>query len=89
MYERDLLYMTIYCDTTGLYTEDEINKDNLTEIAFPRWIVKEWFEQSDEKELYSFEKWLEELYDADSTDGLYQFALDRGFRGIRPDLEER
>lgn len=87
--EDELVYMTVYCSTTGLFNEDEMNKDNLTDIAFPRFIVKEWFDQCGDEKDCTFDEWLTEEYTADSTDGLYQFALDRGFRGVRLDWEEK
>ena len=77
-------YMAVYCDTTGLYTEDEMDFDNICYIQFPEQIIHDWFLQSEDSMIYSYEGWLCN-YDCDGTDGLYSFALDRGFVGRRED----
>ena len=79
------LYMTIYCDSTGLFSESECNVDNLTEMIFPEEIVRKWFDDQQEKEYiwtgYEFENWMNE-YTADDTDGLYEFAIKNGYKPV-------
>ena len=78
-WEEKLIEVTLYCDTTGLFIEDECDSENLTEMLFPEWLVRKWYEETADKEAYrSFGDWLEN-YTADDTDGLYDYALALGF----------
>lgn len=85
-------YVTVYADSTGLFSEDECNYDNLCEVCFPEEIVIEWYNENknacdedtsrDLRKLISectYEDWINDVYTADGTDGLYEFALKRGF----------
>ena len=73
--------MTVYCDSTGLFSEEECNSDNLTEMVFPDEIVRKWFDKNIKEEYkneypdLTFEYWVNELYTADETDGLYDFCI--------------
>ena len=90
-----MITMTIYCDTTGLFTEEECNQENLCEMDFPEKLVRGWYESRKEefdadidvewsigKKEHTFENWLDS-YTADGTDGLYDFCAARGFVGKR------
>ena len=92
----ELIPVCVYCDSTGLYTEDECAYENLCEIMFPKWIVEKWYEINKKacdaesiRELgipeseASFEVWYNDVYTADGTDGLYDFAVENGFVGKR------
>lgn len=91
-----MVSIEMYCDTTGLYNEDEMAKDNMCCLLFPEKIVKEWYyenmEEFDEetaRELNidtsecNFKKWLNYAYTADDMDGLYEFAVERGFKAAK------
>ena len=78
-WEEKLIEVTLYCDTTGLFTEDECDSENLTEMLFPEWLVRKWYEETADKEAYgSYKDWLENCT-AEDTDGLYDYALSLGF----------
>ena len=85
--QSDKISMTVYCDTTGQYSEKEVNEDNITEMEFPKYIVKEYFEKVADAdcEYESFEEWLDD-YTADDTEELYEFAEARGFKAKRSDF---
>ena len=93
---EEMVLVTLYCDSTGLYNEDEINKDNLCELMFPKALVEDWYymslddfteetanELGLEADECTFDMWFEDVYVADDMDGFYQFAVDRGFRAVR------
>ena len=84
---ENMITVTLYCDSTDLYTEDEIMQENLCDLEFPEEIVRAWYkaheaqfieEQRQELGKYtepSFETWLHLVYTADDFDGLYDFAI--------------
>ena len=83
-----LIPVCIYCDSTGLFSEEEYCAENLTDMMFPEWIVREWYKENEkecikdceaEHEEPCFENWINNSYTADSTDGLYDFAVQKGF----------
>lgn len=83
-----LIPVCIYCDSTGLFSEEEYCTENLTDMMFPEWIVREWYKENEkecikdceaEHEEPCFENWINNSYTADSTDGLYDFAVQKGF----------
>ena len=83
-----LILVCIYCDSTGLFSEEECCSENLTDMMFPEWIVREWYKENEkacikdceaEHEEPCFENWINNSYTADSTDGLYNFAVQKGF----------
>lgn len=83
-----LIPVCIYCDSTGLFNEEECCSENLTDMLFPEWIVREWYKENEkaciedcetEHEEPCFENWINNSYTADSTDGLYDFAVQKGF----------
>lgn len=92
MNEIALIPVCIYRDSTGLYTEEECFEDNLIDMLFPAWIVKEWYKRNEEDCIAEckaecdkepcFETWYNDVYTADSTDGLYDFCVSKGFQPI-------
>lgn len=83
-----LIPVCIYCDSTGLFSEEEYCLENLTDMMFPEWIVREWYKENEkecikdceaEHEEPCFENWINNSYTADSTDGLYDFTVQKGF----------
>lgn len=83
-----LIPVCIYCDSTGLFSEEECCSENLTDMLFPEWIVREWYKENEkaciedckaEHEEPCFENWINNSYTADGTDGLYDFAVQKGF----------
>ena len=76
----EMVEVTIYCDTTGYFSEAECVSDNLCEMKFPRQIVKDYFmQQRGESSEGDFDKWLNDECTADETDGLFDYAKQRGF----------
>ena len=78
----------VYADTTNQYTDGECNYCNCVLIDIPENIIREWY---NEKECFkdflnsdysylepSFENWYNAVYTCDSTDGLYEFAIEKG-----------
>lgn len=92
-----LIPVCIYCDSTGLYTPEECEYDNLTDLDFPEWIVRKWFDENiapsfletteTGSKRITFDEWYENLYTADDTDGLYDFSYHHGFAAKRPDIQ--
>lgn len=77
-----MLEMLLYADTTGFYTDEEINAnhgDNMAYGKFPREIVERYFKTLDYPEDVTFEKWLQEIYTCDDTDDLIPFAKEHGY----------
>lgn len=87
------MFVTIYCDTTGLFSENEINGlldgrpatgnvyyGNICDMDFDEVIVRMWFEERIKayKPTMTFERWYNDEYTAEDTDGLYNFAIERG-----------
>lgn len=71
--------VTVYCDTTGLFSEAECNRDNMCDLMFEESIVEEWFEEKVSPNVdYGFELWYTEEYTCDDTDGLYDYAVSKG-----------
>ena len=91
------VFVTLFADSTGLYEEDEIADDNLTEMAFPIEILRWWylenvcdtyvksFEQETEME---FLRWLVDESYADQTIGLFDYAMGMGFIAEREDWRD-
>lgn len=83
-----LIPVTIYCDSTGLFSEAECNTDNLTDMLFPGSIINEWYKENEkvlapECKAEGYEpnayNWYTEIYTADDTIGLYDFAVAKGY----------
>lgn len=69
------VWMEIYKDTTGLFTKEECDDNNLIEMKFPEEIVRAYFKENKDEDIWTFEGWLAE-YTADETTGLFYFAQD-------------
>jgi len=83
-----LIPVCIYCDSTGLFSETECNVDNLTDMLFPGSIINEWYKENEKvlapeckAEGYkpNAYNWYTEVYTADDTIGLYDFAVAKGY----------
>lgn len=74
------MLIDIYADTTGHYSEDDIKYANVTRVDFPDEIVKEYYDTLGEN--YEFDQWVNEIYECDDVDGLYDFALSKGFMPV-------
>lgn len=71
--------VSVYCDSTGLFSEAECNVDNICDMMFDESIVERWFEEKISPDVeYGFELWFTEEYTCDDTDGLYQYAINYG-----------
>ena len=75
-----MIDITVYADTTGLFTEEEIEKENLAYLSFPLEIVQAYASKINPE--LTFEQWLND-YTADWTEGLYDFAKQQGFKAKR------
>lgn len=75
------IYVDIYRDNTGLFSESECNVDNSCCMAFEEDVVREFFDtfvKPDYDWDISFEQWLAHEYTCDDTDGLYYYAVSKG-----------
>lgn len=78
-----MVWIAVYKDSTGLFTEESCDIDNVTYARLPERILKEWFYDNEyDKSFESFEKWFNEESDCDGTDGLYQYSIAKGFTPI-------
>ncbi len=68
--------ITVFKDTTGLYTDEECNDDNLTTLDFPIYLVEEYAKTV--KPELTYKEFLDQ-YCADWTEGLVDFAKKHGF----------
>ena len=88
----EMIEVLVFCDTTGLYTKEECDADNLCDILFPKEIVTAFYEENkatfDGKQMQelgitaeecSFENWLNRVSTAGDTEYLCDFAIERGF----------
>ena len=79
----DYILLCVYCDTTGLFSDEEIDKGgNLCDRLFPRKLVRDFYAATGDGK-YSFVEWVQDICTADDTDGLYDFCVERGFRAMR------
>lgn len=85
------IWMWVYADSTGLYTEQECECDNLIDLEFNEDVVKKWYELNKEdfdrdtayelnkpEEECTYEDWRDEVSWAELTDGLFDFAIANG-----------
>lgn len=63
--------ITVYADSTQMFTEEFCNRNNLINIEVDKHTVEEYYKQG----MYGipFEEWLNE-YTADDTEGLWIYA---------------
>ena len=96
--DDQMVAVCVYCDTTGLYTEEEYEIENLTELDFPLSLLREYYESNRKEfveeivdelgipdETATFDLWRKEVYTADSTINFYDFCAERGFYAQRED----
>lgn len=101
------LKVTVYCDSSGHFSEHQCERDNLCELVFPEQLVfqffmENWFKTFREDythetgkdpgnldEYDAFWLWYNEVYTADSTDGLCQFAREKGYFTMRDEEPAR
>ena len=69
--------ITVYASATGLFTAEECNENNLTEITVEEDTVKEWL-NSRITPWESYEDFLDN-YTADGTESLVWYLLDHGY----------
>lgn len=78
---NEMMYITMYADDTGLFSERECDFDNTAGFDVPRWILEEWFKFGkavgfDEED--TFEDWYNS-YIHDELIGFYNFCIIKGF----------
>lgn len=78
---NEMMYITMYADDTGLFSERECDFDNTVGFDVPRWILEEWFKFGkavgfDEED--TFEDWYNS-YIHDELIGFYNFCIIKGF----------
>ena len=72
-----MIDISVYADSTGLFTDEEIETENLVYLAFPSGIVRAFVGKTHPE--LTFKDWLDN-YTADWTEGLCDFAEQRGFK---------
>ena len=90
--KNEMIYITMYADDSGLFSETECNRDNTVGFDVPRWILEDWYKQDEKvnkeetmdvldvsEEEATFDKWIEEVYTHDDFIGFYEFCLIKGF----------
>ena len=94
-----LLTITVYADTTHYFTEKQIlllldgldSLGNFCDVLIPESVVRSWYEKLHDSGLprfagLSFEAWLNNVYDCDDTDGLFDYAAK--IMGHAPELAD-
>ena len=90
--KNEMIYITMYADDTGLFSEYECNRDNTVGFDIPRWILEDWYKQDENvnkeetmdvlgvsEEEATFDRWIKEVYTHDAFIGFYEFCLIKGF----------
>lgn len=100
--KNEMIYVTMYADDTGLFSEYECNIDNTVGFDIPRWILEDWYKQYEilnkdstmmeldiSEEEATFDRWIKEVYTHDDFIGFYEFCLIKGFvpNILNPDEE--
>lgn len=89
---NEMIYITMYVDDSGLFSEDECDYDNTVGFDIPRWILEDWYKQDEDvnkketmdelgisEEEATFDRWIEEVYTHDGFIGFYDFCLIKGY----------
>lgn len=89
--KNEILMVTVYADDTGLFSEEEYNYDNTTDLDVPRWVVEAWYKKHEKEfkeqavdelnipeEEVTFDKWFKEVYTCDDFIGFYDFCIIKG-----------
>ena len=81
---EDFIRVTVYCDSTPLFSPEEIEWDNLCDLIFPKKLVRDFYRDKWEGGNIDvdFDEWLDN-YTADDTDGLYAYCVRNGFTAQR------
>lgn len=95
---NEMVYVTVYADDTGLFTEEECNYCNIVDLIVPYWIIEEWYMKNENEnkratihELHiseeeaTFERWFNSVYICDDVIGFYDYCI---IKGIVPNLLE-
>lgn len=90
--KNEMIYITMYADDTGLFSETECNKDNTVGFDVPRWILEDWYKENEDlnkeqtmdelgvsEEEATFDKWIKEVYTHDDFIGFYDYCIIKGF----------
>ena len=90
--KNEMIYITMYADDSGLFSETECNRDNTVGFDVPRWILEDWYKQDEKinkeetmdildvsEEEATLDKWIKEVYTHDAFIGFYEFCLIKGF----------
>lgn len=86
-----LIPVDLYRDSTRLYSDEECDAFNCETFMIREHIVRAWYDENIAGEeldedfgVYenTFENWYRFVYTCDDVDGLYHFAVDRGFTPI-------
>ncbi len=90
--KNEMIYITMYADDTGLFSERECNIDNTVGFDVPRWILEDWYKQYEilnkdstmmelgvSEEEATFDRWIKEVYTHDDFIGFYDFCIIKGF----------
>ena len=75
---NDKLEITVYADATGLFTEEEYESENLTQITVGRLIVERWLKEEMGQRFKSLEEFLGS-YTADDTEHLLWWLIRTGY----------
>lgn len=90
--KNEMIYITMYADDTGLFSERECDFDNTVGFDVPRWILEDWYKQYEilnkdstmmelgvSEEEATFDRWIKEVYTHDDFIGFYDFCIIKGF----------
>lgn len=95
---NEMMYITMYADNTGLFTEEEYNYENMADLIVPCWVVEEWYKRNEKEnkratmnecdvseEEATFEKWFNSVCICEDFDGFYDYCI---IKGVVPNLLE-
>lgn len=95
---EEMIFVTVWADSTHQYTEMECDRGNMVDIELPRRIVYNYYkaneaefvaETADELRISpaecTFDKWIQSVYTCMDTDGLFDYAVRHGYEWKRPD----
>ena len=86
LFTGEFVWMELYRDSIPGWPDIEDLDDNLCAIPFPVKIVDAWYREviwprwyQKSLTLDDVKTWIRDHYTTDETDGLFQFAADRGY----------
>ena len=97
---NEMMYVTVYADDTGLFSESECDYNNMAILEVPRWVVEAWYKVHEDifKEETSFElnipveevtfdKWFNGVYICDDFSNDYITFYDFcTIKGVIPNI---